>query len=225
MDKTSAEFAEFRREMVEEIALMAEEVAPTYGGEILSPQVLDAMSHVPRHLFVPEIERRYAYQNRPLAIGYNQTISQPYIVALMTDLLSVGPGDRVLEIGTGCGYQAAVLAELGIEVYSLEIVEPLAQRSAEVLQALGYKGVHVRTGDGYQGWPEYAPFDGVMVTAGASHVPQPLIDQLKSGGRMVIPVGEAFNVQELLLITKDETGHTHRQNVIPVRFVPLTGGH
>ncbi len=219
------EYVQRRRAMVEEITEMAGELAPTYGGAGLSPQVLDAMLRVPRHRFVPEDERRYAYQNRPLSIGHNQTISQPYIVALMTDLMALDTGDRVLEVGTGSGYQAAVLAELGVEVYSIEIVEPIARQSAEMLQVLGYERVHVRVGDGYQGWPEHAPFDGVIVTAGASHVPQPLLDQLKPGGRMVIPVGEAFDVQELLLITKDEAGHMHRQQVIPVRFVPLTGGH
>ena len=219
------EYAQRRRAMVEEIVEMAGEIAPTYGGAKLSSQVLDAMFRVPRHRFVPEDERRYAYQNRPLSIGHNQTISQPYIVALMTDLLALKAGDRVLDVGTGSGSQAAVLAEMDVELYSIEIVEPLAQQSAEVLHALGYERVHVRAGDGYQGWPEQAPFDSVIVTAGASHVPQPLLDQLRPGGRMVIPVGEAFDVQELLLIIKDEGGDTHRQQVISVRFVPLTGGH
>ncbi|OIQ87436.1 protein-L-isoaspartate O-methyltransferase [mine drainage metagenome] len=219
------EYQQRRDAMVEEIVEMAEEVAPACGGMHLSPGVLDAMSRVPRHRFVPEDERPYAYQNRPLAIGHNQTISQPYIVALMTDLLALEPGDRVLEVGTGSGYQTAVLAELGTEVYSIEIVEPIARNAAGLLQALGYGRVQTKVGDGYQGWPEHAPYDGVMVTAGASHVPQPLLDQLRPGGRMVIPVGEAFDVQELLLITKDEAGHAHRRQVIPVRFVPLTGGH
>lgn len=226
VDQTpDTEYAQRRRAMVDEIVALAGEVAPTYGGTPLSSRVLDAMMRVPRHRFVPEEERRYAYHNRPLAIGHNQTISQPYIVALMTDLLALKPGGRVLEVGTGSGYQAAVLAELGQEVYSIEIVEPIAQRTIELLQMLGYERVHVRAGDGYHGWPEHAPFDGVIVTAGASHVPQPLLDQLKPGGRMVIPVGEAFDVQELLLIHKDAFGQTHRQQVIPVRFVPLTGGH
>jgi protein-L-isoaspartate(D-aspartate) O-methyltransferase len=211
--------------MVEEVAEMAEDIAPSYGGTPLSPEVLAAMSRVPRHLFVPQDARRYAYQNRPLPIGHEQTISQPYIVALMSDLLAVKAGERVLEVGTGSGYQAAVLAEMGIEVYSIEIVELLARQAAETLQAAGYGQVHTRAGDGYQGWPEHAPFDGVIVTAGASHLPQPLLDQLKPGGRMVIPLGEAYDVQDLLLIRKDESGGTHTQNLIPVRFVPLTGGH
>lgn len=219
------EYAQRRAAMVEEVSEMAREVAPSYGGTPLSPEVLEAMSRVPRHLFVPQQEQRYAYQNRPLSIGHGQTISQPYIVALMSDLLAVKAGGRVLEVGTGCGYQAAVLAEMGVEVYSIEIVEPLARQAAETLQGAGYGRVRVMAGDGYLGWPEHAPFDGVIVTAGASHVPQPLLDQLKPGGRMVIPLGEAYNVQDLLLIRKGENGDTHSQNVIPVRFVPLTGGH
>lgn len=203
---------------------MAREVAPTYGGEALPTSVLQALSRVPRHRFVPESECVFAYHNRPLPIGHSQTISQPYIVALMTALLALDPGDRVLEVGTGSGYQTAVLAEMGAMVYSLEIVEPLAVRAAERLQMLGYRQVRVQAADGQQGWPEQAPFDAIIVTAGAPTVPQALLDQLMPEGRLVIPLGAAYEVQDLLLIRKDAQGKTYRQHVIPVRFVPLTGG-
>ena len=221
-----AAFSRARNTMVAEVAAMAEELnsAPD-GTPAISAAVFDALGRVPRHRFVPEVERDFAYLNRPLSIGYGQTISQPYIVAFMTDLLKLKPGSRVLEIGTGCGYQTAVLAETGAEVYSIEIVEPLASQAAEILQSLGYRDVHVRQGDGYHGWVEHAPYDGIIVTAGASHVPQPLLDQLKPGGRMIIPLGQAYATQELLLIIKDEQGAVHRQEVLPVRFVPLTGEH
>lgn len=221
-----AAFSRARRAMVAEVEAMAEELnsAPD-GTPAISAAVLDALGRVPRHRFVPEVEQDFAYLNRPLSIGYGQTISQPYIVAFMTDLLKLNPGSRVLEIGTGCGYQTAVLAETGAEVYSIEIVEPLASQATEILQTLGYHHVHVRQGDGYHGWVEHAPYDGIIVTAGASHVPQPLLDQLKPGGRMIIPLGQAYATQELLLIIKDEQGAVHRQEVLPVRFVPLTGKH
>ena len=224
--REEAAFSRARRAMVAEVEAMAEELnsAPD-GTPAIASAVLDALGRVPRHRFVPEVERDFAYLNRPLSIGYGQTISQPYIVAFMTDLLKLKPGSRVLEIGTGCGYQTAVLAETGAEVYSIEIVEPLASQAAEILQALGYRHVHVRQGDGYHGWVEHAPYDGIIVTAGASHVPQPLLDQLKPGGRMIIPLGQAYTTQELLLIIKDEQGAVHRQEVLPVRFVPLTGEH
>lgn len=214
-----------RRAMLTQVAAMAEDLTPHRHAPALSPDVLEAMARVPRHRFVPAVEQEYAYQNRPLEIGYGQTISQPYIVAFMTDLLQLEPGSRVLEIGTGCGYQSAVLAEMGAEVYTVEIVEPLAMQSAELLQALGYRQVHARQGDGYHGWPEHAPYDAIIVTAGAAHVPQPLLDQLKPGGRMVVPLGEAYTTQELLLIRKDAEGAVHRRNMLPVRFVPLTGTH
>jgi protein-L-isoaspartate(D-aspartate) O-methyltransferase len=221
-----AAFSRARRAMVAEVEAMAEELnsAPD-GTPAISSAVLDALGRVPRHRFVPEVEQDFAYLNRPLSIGYGQTISQPYIVAFMTDLLKLNPGSRVLEIGTGCGYQAAVLAETGAEVYSIEIVELLASQAAEILQVLGYHHVHVRQGDGYHGWVEHAPYDGIIVTAGASHIPQPLLDQLKPGGRMIIPLGQAYATQELLLIIKDEQGVVHRHEVLPVRFVPLTGEH
>lgn len=184
-------------------------------------RVLEAMRKVERHLFVPKPLRLLAYADQPLPIGEGQTISQPYIVALMTELLSVKPGDRVLEIGTGSGYQAAVLAELAQEVYSIEIIPKLADRAAKQLSKLGYANVHVKAGDGFLGWPEKAPFDGIILTSAPGTIPQPLIDQLKIGGRMVIPMGELSN-QILYLVRKSEKG-LEREEVIPVRFVPMTG--
>src|SRR5437762_9875771 len=184
-------------------------------------RVLDAMSKVPREEVVPADERAAAYTDNPLTIGYDQTISQPYIVAFMTEQLEPKLTDRVLEIGTGSGYQAAVLAELVAEVYTIEIVEPLAQRAATDLKRLGYKSVKVRAGDGYQGWPEAAPFDAIIVTCSPEHVPQPLVEELKDGGRMIIPVGVAGN-QELVLLRKQEN-RLEKRAVLPVRFVPMTG--
>jgi protein-L-isoaspartate(D-aspartate) O-methyltransferase len=190
------------------------------GRDVRDPRVLAAMRRVPRHRFVPAAWVAEAYEDHPLPIGEGQTISQPYIVALMTELLALRGGERVLEVGTGSGYQAAVLAEVAGEVFSIEIVEPLARRAAATLAELGYGKVHVRAGDGYRGWPEAAPFDAVIVTAAPDHVPQPLIDQLKVGGRLVIPVGTYS--QELLVITKTPQG-TETRSAIPVRFVPMTG--
>jgi len=187
---------------------------------VRDPRVLEAMRTVPRHEFVPEAWRAEAYRDSPVPIGDGQTISQPYIVALMTELLEVGPGERVLEIGTGSGYQAAVLDAMGVEVYSIEIRPALCRRAAETLKRLGYRRVHVRCGDGYGGWPEHAPFDGIVVTAAPERVPDPLLDQLAVGGHMVIPVGAFY--QELKVITRTETGFEER-SVIPVRFVPMTG--
>lgn len=192
---------------------------------VRDPAVLSAMRSVPRHRLVPENVRAYSYEDTPLLIGWDQTISQPYIVALMTELLRVRPGDRILEVGTGSGYQAAVLAQLGAQVFTVEIVEPLAARARLDLHALGYSNVVVRAGDGYLGWPDAAPFDGILVTAGASHIPPPLIDQLKSGGRMIIPVGESPQDQSLRLLVKQPGGVIEEQDVLPVRFVPLTGEH
>ena len=189
---------------------------------IRDPRVLDAMRLVPRHRLVPAEVARLAYDDRPLSIGHGQTISQPYIVALMTELARVAPGDRVLEIGTGSGYQAAVLAQLAGHVYSIEIVEPLARRAATDLEALGYDNVSVRAGDGYAGWPEHAPFDVIIVTAAPDEVPAPLLEQLKPGGRMVVPVGRAWAMQRLKLIEKREDGSVGTRNVAPVRFVPFT---
>ena len=187
---------------------------------IVSPRVLEAMRTVPRHAFVPPEFRVVAYTDQPLPIGEGQTISQPYIVALMTELAEVQPGDKVLEIGTGSGYQAAVLAKLTDSVYTIEILEPLARRAEQTLQGLGVTSVHVRVGDGYQGWPEVAPFDAILVTAAAPSVPEPLIEQLAENGRLVIPLGEA--AQELVVLTKTRRGLIQR-DVIPVRFVPMVG--
>ncbi len=182
--------------------------------------VLQAMRKVPRHLFVFESLWNVAYTDGPLPIGEGQTISQPYIVALMTELLELKGGEKVLEIGTGSGYQAAVLAKIASEVYTIEIIRALADRAESTLNSMGYKNITVRCGDGYQGWEEHAPFDGVIVTAAPDHIPQPLVDQLKMGARLVIPVGDLF--QELLVVTKTEKG-IKKQGVIPVRFVPMTG--
>ncbi len=191
----------------------------------LNPRVLDAMLSVKRHEFVPEDLRHKAYQNRPLPIGHGQTISQPYIVAIMTDLLDLSPGQTVLEIGTGSGYQAAVLAALDTRVYSIEIIEPLAAEGRARLQRLGYESILLKTGDGYYGWPEHAPFDAIIVTAAASHIPPPLVQQLRVGGKMIIPVGSRFSTQELILITRVSEDEITTRQVLPVRFVPLTGKH
>jgi protein-L-isoaspartate(D-aspartate) O-methyltransferase len=191
----------------------------------LDRDVLAVMAKVPRHAFVPASQLRHAYENRPLAIGHGQTISQPYIVALMTTLARPRRDSVVLEIGTGSGYQAAVLAEMVDRVYSIEIIEPLGKQAALRLRALGYDNVHTRIGDGYYGWPQAGPFDAIVVTAAASSVPPPLLAQLKPGGRMVIPVGSSFFTQTLMLVEKDAAGRVRTRQVLPVRFVPLTGGH
>jgi protein-L-isoaspartate(D-aspartate) O-methyltransferase len=189
---------------------------------ITNAPVLAALRKVPRHEFVPADWVERAYDDSPLPIGYNQTISQPYIVALMTDLAQLTPQSKVLEVGTGSGYQAAILAEIVGEVYSIEIIEPLAASVTERLARLGYKNVNVKHGDGYLGWPEHAPFDAIVVTAGADHVPPPLIEQLKPGGRMVIPVGQLPGQQSLWLIEKSMDGTIIQRQIAPVAFVPLT---
>lgn len=217
-------YAEARYRMVEEIVAMSLEPGG-YPPRLISEKVLSAMKKVPRHRFVPEEAIYSAYYNRPLPIGNGQTISQPYIVALMTELLELDKRDSVLEVGTGSGYQSAVLAEMAGKVYSVEIIEPLAARAAKLLGELGYVNVRLKTGDGSEGWPEYAPFDGIIVTAAAGHLPQPLLEQLKPGGRLVIPVGSWPYAQELILITKDQDGTPHQENILPVSFVPLTGGY
>ncbi len=188
--------------------------------DVSDERVLAAMRRVPRHAFVPDELVREAYDDRPLPIGHGQTISQPYIVGFMSSALELSGDERVLEIGTGSGYQAAVLAELAREVYTIEIVPELGRQAEQLLRELGYENVHVRIGDGYLGWPEVAPFDAILVTAAPDHVPQPLIDQLTIGGRMILPIGEER--QELVLLRRTESG-LEREQVLPVRFVPMTG--
>ncbi|MHC4205836.1 MAG: protein-L-isoaspartate(D-aspartate) O-methyltransferase [Planctomycetota bacterium] len=190
---------------------------------VKDPNVLSAMRTVPRHAFVRSTEQRYAYTDNPLPIGYQQTISQPYIVAFMTEALQLTRNSKVLEIGTGSGYQAAVCAEIAQEVYSIEIVEELAKIAKKRLKELGYRNVFTRYGDGFFGWPEQAPFDAIIGTAAAGRIPKPLIEQLKPGGRMILPYGSPRGFQYLVLVTKDKDGNISRKNVMPVRFVPMTG--
>ena len=218
-------YAAARREMVREIRSMAASTPLETGSRTPDRRVLEVIERVPRHLFVPASQQRHGYENRPLPIGHGQTISQPYIVALMTDLLRPEPGHSVLEIGTGSGYQAAVLAQLARKVYTMEIIEPLGIQAKERLARLGYDNVEVEVADGYYGWPSQAPFDGIIVTAAASHIPLPLVRQLKPGGRMVIPVGTSFLTQQLMLIEKRPDGSVLSRQLLPVRFVPLTGRH
>ncbi len=191
-------------------------------GGIRNPEVLQAMMEVPRHEFVPASLRSYAYADGPLPIGHGQTISQPFIVAFMTQALELTKQQSVLEVGTGSGYQAAILGKLAKEVYSIEIVPPLAESATGVLSRLGFENVHVRLGDGYLGWPERAPFDAIIVTCAPDHVPDPLISQLKEGGRLVIPVGEAGGIQQLVLLRK-RNGQVSKEKMLDVRFVPMTG--
>jgi protein-L-isoaspartate(D-aspartate) O-methyltransferase len=219
------DFDSGRQRMVDEIAAVARSAAAQSGKPAISADVMAALNKVPRHRFVPLEQERAAYENRPLPIGYGQTISQPYIVALMTDLMRVEPHHVVLEVGTGSGYQAAVLAELARNVCTIEIIEPLAVEAERRLRQQGYARVRTKVGDGYYGWEDCGPFDSIIVTATASHVPPPLIRQLKTGGRMVIPVGTAFLTQQLLLVDKNADGTLVTRQVLPVRFVPLTGGH
>jgi protein-L-isoaspartate(D-aspartate) O-methyltransferase len=218
------DFAAQRARMVAEIDRMYAETRGETGFASMAPRVRAAMGKVERHRLIPQDQAPLAYRNHPLPIGHSQTISQPYIVALSTDLLAPESGHVVLEVGTGSGYQAAVLAELVKQVYSIEIVEPLGRAAESRLAALGYKNVEVRIGDGYKGWPEKGPFDGIVVTAAAPKVPQSLVDQLKPGGRMVIPVGERWETQKLLLIVRMADGTLQEKNVLPVRFVPLVPG-
>jgi protein-L-isoaspartate(D-aspartate) O-methyltransferase len=198
------------------------DTAAATGRTALDARVLAAIGKVPRHRFVPPAWQHQAYSNRPLPIGHDQTISQPFIVALMTDLAELRPADRVLEIGTGSGYQAAVLAELAARIYTIEIVRPLGEAADALLRELGYRNVETRIGDGYRGWPEAAPFDAILVTAAPERMPQPLVDQLAPGGRLVAPIGPAGGAQQLLVLRKDADGSTLTREVLPVRFVPLT---
>jgi protein-L-isoaspartate(D-aspartate) O-methyltransferase len=213
-------FATERRQMVKDITEMATNTASVTGIGKFASLVLEAMGEVPRHEFVPREKISTAYKNRPLEIGHRQTISQPFIVALMTELLNLKGTDRVLEVGTGSGYQAAVLSLLAAQVYSIEIIPELGEAAQNNLRRLGYANVQTKIGDGYLGWPAHAPFDGIIVTAAPDHIPQALIDQLKPNGRMVIPVG-GFT-QDLLVLTKRADGTTISETIVPVRFVPLT---
>jgi protein-L-isoaspartate(D-aspartate) O-methyltransferase len=205
------EFAEKRKDMVD-FQLLSRGIS--------DKKTIEAMRKVPRHKFVPEYLRDMAYSDTPLPIGMGQTISQPYIVAYMTELLSPKKGQKILEVGTGSGYQAAVLSEIGCEVYTIEIVEPLAVYARSILSGLGYMDIHFKIGDGYLGWESHAPYDGIVVTAASPEVPEPLTSQLKAGGRLIIPVGE--DLQELLLVTKTKEG-LREEKISPVRFVPMTG--
>ncbi len=211
-----------RSRLADEIVVQVRESGAETGVASLSPCVLEAIRTVPRHAFVPADVPGDPYANHPLPIGHGQTISQPFIVALMTELAAPSPSARVLEVGTGSGYQAAVIAPCVSRVYSIEIVRTLGERARATLESLGVRNVEVRVGDGYKGWPEAAPFDAILVTAAPDHIPQPLVDQLAPRGRMVIPVGSRYGVQELLVITKDADGRAVKRRTIPVRFVPLT---
>jgi protein-L-isoaspartate(D-aspartate) O-methyltransferase len=214
-----------RQALIREIERDVRDTAEYLNRRELDARVMAAMARVPRHEFVRTADRDLAYANRPLQIGYGQTISQPYIVAVMTDLAGPARGCRALEVGTGSGYQAAVLAELCDQVYTIEIVEPLGRQARTRLAGLGYGNVEVRIGDGYYGWPEAAPFDLILVTAVAGHIPPPLLEQLKPGGRMVLPVGTRFTTQQLVLVHKRPDGRVTTRQMLPVSFVPITGGH
>jgi protein-L-isoaspartate(D-aspartate) O-methyltransferase len=217
-------YAEARARMVQTIEAHARSATDALGRDYIDPKVLAVMEEVPRQEFVSGRHEDQAYEDRPLPIGHGQTISQPFIVALMTDLLQVGPDAVVLEVGTGSGYQAAVLAHLVRDVHTIEIIPELAESAAERLERLGYANVRTYTGDGYYGVPEPAPYDGIVVTAAAHQVPPPLIQQLKPGGTMVIPVGGGFALQHLMLVEKDAEGRVRTRQTLPVRFVPLTRG-
>lgn len=222
MNGEAEDFEAKRARLVDEIVAQVRQARAETGAESLSPCVEQAMRSVPRHRFVPSDLVGDAYANRPLPIGLGQTISQPFIVALMTELAQPAPDARVLEVGTGSGYQAAVLARCVAKVYSIEIVAPLGEHARALLAALDYRNVEVRIGDGYKGWPEAAPFDAILVTAAPDHVPQPLVDQLAPRGRMVIPVGSRHGAQDLVVITKDPDGRAVTRRTVAVRFVPLT---
>lgn len=219
------DYAAQRAAMVNTIEASVRETSLYLDQDVLDQRVIEAMATVPRHAFVPHDEQDHSYENRPLPIGHGQTISQPYIVAVMTDLLQLKPGDHVLEIGTGSGYQAAILGQMTDSVFTIEIIKPLGREARRTFERLGYSNIESRIGDGYYGWKEHAPFDAIVVTAAASHVPPPLIRQLKPGGRMVIPVGSRFLTQQLVLVSKNDEGQITTRQILPVRFVPLTGDH
>ena len=213
----------FTERIAEREAMVREGIEHYPYQPVRDPLVLEAMRRVPRHVFVPEPYKKEAYRNSPLPIGYNQTISQPFIVAHMTELLDLEREHRVLEIGTGSGYQAAVLAELCDHVYTIEIVRPLGEKAAAQLGELGYSGIHTKIGDGYEGWPEYAPFDRIIVTCAPDDIPPPLLDQLATGGRIVIPVGSPYGSQYMVVVRKDSNGRISKKALYPVSFVPMTG--
>lgn len=214
-----------RDALLREIRETQRDVADADARKGISAATLAVIAKTPRQEFVPEEQRPFAYENRPLPIGHGQTISQPYIVGLMTDLLKLTPSSRVFELGTGSAYQSAILSQLAREVYSVEIVPPLGERAKETLSRLGYDNVHTKVADGYYGWEEHAPFDAIIVTAAASQIPPPLVAQLKPGGRMVIPVGASFLTQQLMLVEKQQDGTVSTRQLLPVKFVPVTGKH
>ena len=211
--------------MIRTIEAQVRDASSTIGHDHIDPRVLRVMGALPRHEFVPDDLQQVSYADRPLPIGYGQTISQPLIVALMTDVLNVDQSSVVLEVGTGSGYQAAVVAELARQVCTIEIIPDLARSAADRLSRLGYRNVTVRVGDGYFGWQDAAPFDGIIVTAAAAHIPPPLLDQLKPGGRMVIPVGPPLGAQHLTVVERGADGRVRSRQLFPVKFVPLTGQH
>ena len=225
MAAVSDEYENQRQQMVAAIVDDVEITAKYINKKSFDQAVILTMNTVPRHEFVPDYLRSVAYENRPLPIGHGQTISQPYIVALMTDLLQPEPDQSVLEIGTGSGYQAAVLSHLVAQVYSIEIIEPLGKATTQLLKQQGYNNIETRIADGYNGWLQHAPFDSIIVTAAISHIPPPLVKQLKNGGRMVIPVGTRFQTQYLTLVEKDMQGNVTTRQLLPVYFVPFTGSH
>jgi protein-L-isoaspartate(D-aspartate) O-methyltransferase len=195
------------------------------GRDIRDKGVLQAMNTVERHLFVPRGFQQYAYHDRPLPIGFGQTISQPYMVAVMTQALELGGDEKVLEIGTGSGYQAAVLSDLVKEVYTIEIIKGLGQKAAQTLKAHGFNNVRVKIGDGFDGWPEYAPYDGILITCAVNTIPEPLVEQLKVGGRMVLPIGKTLRIQKLKVLTKENNGKLREKAILDCVFVPMTGKH
>lgn len=223
--QAATDYEKLRKKLVQTIEKDVRDTSIFIDKKSLDPRVMQALSKVPRHEFVSKKLRRFAYLNRPLPIGHGQTISQPYVVALMTDLLAIKNGDKVLEVGTGSGYQAAILAEMTDKVYSIEIIKELAKSASTILKQQNYNKVKTRYGDGYYGWKEHAPFDVIIVTAASSHVPPPLLEQLKPGGRIVIPVGSPFLVQQLVVVEKFSDGKIKTKQILPVRFVPLTGKH
>jgi protein-L-isoaspartate(D-aspartate) O-methyltransferase len=223
--RANDDYSTARQQMVEHINKVAQKTERYTDRSAFDPRLMQVIGDIPRHLFVPQEQVENAYTNRPLPIGYGQTISEPYVVALMTELLQTQPDHKVLEIGTVSGYQAAVLSQLVNHVYSIEIIDPLGSATTRLLNKLGYDNIDTRIADGYNGWPEQAPFDGIIVTAAISHIPPPLVAQLKNGGVMVIPVGTRFQTQQLTLVKKDMQGRVTTKQILPVRFVAFTGGH